>query len=289
MVGGPSGSGPVTQSTWGSTGEWSASQTRKAARANRRKAAIEENGDDGGSGRNRTPLIIAGAVALVLVVVGGVFFLTKQKDDQTAGPATSPSPQTITATPRPTITPLPPGATPGQSRDPKLHAGDNRVSAEAISFPRQGRPWSERKRLVPQLLNSSGQYVLLQENFDGEKDWYADAFVGALGTATPFDGDTQATAADLTTQVRSSMFGNVPASFKALTNGEVTRSDKPGWFYRLSVTVSSTKINAKELILTVAVFDLGDGTAVAYISDIPANRPDLKAAEAQVYKGINVG
>jgi hypothetical protein len=55
------------------------------------------------------------------------------------------------------------------------------------------------------------------------------------------------------------------------------------------VTAKSAAVTDRVLTLTVAVFDLGDGTAVAYISGIPNNRPDLKAAESQAYKGINVG
>jgi hypothetical protein len=176
----------------------------------------------------------------------------------------------------------------GQSKNPKLHEGA-RISSDAISFPRQQPPWSDRKRLVPQLVNSSGQYVLLQENFDGRTDWYADIFVGALETATPFNGNVQATASDLSAQVRSSMYRDTPATFKPLSNGSVQRTGKPGWYYQHSVTANSPQIAARVLTLTVAVFDLGDGTAVAYISDIPTTRPDLRTAESQVYKGINVG
>jgi hypothetical protein len=69
----------------------------------------------------------------------------------------------------------------------------------------------------------------------------------------------------------------------------VQRTGKPGWYYQQSVTANSPNIAARVLTLTVAVFDLGDGTAVAYISDIPTNRSDLRTAESQVYKGINVG
>jgi hypothetical protein len=177
---------------------------------------------------------------------------------------------------------------PGQSKNPKLHEG-SRIASDAISFPRLRPPWSDRKRLVPQLLDSSGQYVLLQENFDGKNDWYADAFVGALGTASGFNGNTQATASDLSFQIRSSMYGDIPVTFKSLRNGPVKRSGKSGWYYQQSVTANSPKVTARVLTLTVAVFDLGDGTAVAYISDIPTNRPDLRTAESQVYKGINVG
>jgi hypothetical protein len=131
--------------------------------------------------------------------------------------------------------------------------------------------------------------VLLQENFDGKNDWYADIFVGSLGTASGFNGDPKATAASLSIQLRSSLYGDIPVTFKTVNNGAVKRSDKSGWFFQQTVTAKSTKLTARVLTLTVAVFDLGDGTAVAYISDIPANRPDLKAAESQAYKGINVG
>ena len=55
------------------------------------------------------------------------------------------------------------------------------------------------------------------------------------------------------------------------------------------MTAKSAKVTARVLTLTVAVFDLGDGTAVAYISDIPDTQPYLRAAEGQAYKGINVG
>ena len=96
-------------------------------------------------------------------------------------------------------------------------------------------------------------------------------------------------ASDLSTQLRGTMYGAIPVEFKALRNGAVKRSGKNGWYYQQSVTVKNPKVSTRTLTLTVAVFDLGDGRAVAYISDIPTNRPDLRTAESQVYKGINVG
>jgi hypothetical protein len=85
------------------------------------------------------------------------------------------------------------------------------------------------------------------------------------------------------------MYGGIPITAKPLRNGAVKRSGKSGWYYQQSITANSPKVTARTLTLTVAVFDLGDGTAVAYVSDIPINRADLKAAESQAYKGINVG
>jgi hypothetical protein len=247
---------------------------------------------------------VAAAGVLVLIVVAAVFFVVNRGEDQTTDASTLPSPPTSgersdnsSTAPTTSTAPTAPASTrsngqdtfpPGQSKNPQLHQGA-RISSDAISFPRQQPPWSDRKRLVPQLLNSSGQYVLLQENVAGEKDWYADIFVGALGTDMLFNGNVQATASQLSIQVRSAMYRDVPATFKPLRNGPVQRTGKSGWYYQQSVTANSPTIAARALTLTVAVFDLGDGTAVAYISDIPTNRPELRTAESQVYKGINVG
>jgi hypothetical protein len=249
----------------------------------------------------RTPLVIAGAVTLVLIVAAGVFLVLNRGDDRADPvPPTTPQPNRTgsTTSPGPSQSPgQSPGPSPtggqntipaGQSRNPELHEG-NRISSDAISFPRQKPPWSDRKRFAPQVVNSSGQYVLLQENFDGESDWYADIFVGGLNTSVLFNGDPQATASDLAVQLRSSLYGDIPIKAKPLRNGAVKRSGKSGWYYQQTITANSSKVAARTLTLTVAVFNLGDGTAVAYISDIPTNRADLKAAEAQVYKGINVG
>jgi hypothetical protein len=231
-------------------------------------------------------LVIAGGVALVMLVVAAVFLITSGGDEE-AGPETTPTNQPTgnQATNQPTGQS---STKPGQSRNPKLHEGA-RISSDAISFPRRNPPWSDKKRLVEQLLNSSGQYILLQENFDGKNDWYADIFVGALGTGSGFNGDPKATAAALSIQLRTTMYGDIPVTFKTVSNGAVKRSDKSGWYFQQTVTAKSAKLTARVLTLTVAVFDLGDGTAVAYISDIPTNRPDLRAAESQAYKGINVG
>jgi len=234
--------------------------------------------------------MVGGAVACVMLVIAGFFVITSG-DDESAGPENQPTSQP-TGEPsgtQPTGQPSASGTTtPGQSKNPKLHEGE-RISSDAISFPRRSSPWSDRKRLVPQLQNSSGQYMLLQANFDGQNDWYADIFVGALGTASGFNGDPKATAAWLSREVQTSMYGDVPVTFKSAGSGAVTRTGKSGWFIQQTVTAKSTQLTARVLTLTVAVFDLGDGTAVAYISDIPINRPDLRTAESQAYKGINVG
>jgi hypothetical protein len=249
--------------------------------------------------RSKTPLLIGGVVALVLIVVAGVFFFVNRADNSADPPVTQPTdlatstmPSNTPTSSSPTPTTTPSGGQntvpPGQSKNPKLHEGA-RIASDAISFPRQKPPWSDRKRFVPQLLDSSGQYVLLQENFDGQNDWYADVFVGGLGTSVLFNGDPQATASDLSQQLPSSMYGGIPITVKPLRNAAVKRSGKSGWYYQQSITANSPKVTARTLTLTVAVFDLGDGTAVAYVSDIPTNRADLKAAESQAYKGINVG
>jgi hypothetical protein len=230
----------------------------------------------------KVPLIIGGAVVLV---IAAVFLIVNPTGDKKAGPDTTGTPTAQPTGSQPTNQS---STKPGQSKNPKLHEGA-RISSDAISFPRRTPPWSDRKRLVPQLLNSSGQYVVLQEKFDGTNDWYADIFVGALGTGSGFNGDPKATAAALSVQLRTSMYGDIPVSFKTVANGAVKRSDKSGWFFQQTVTAKSAKVTARVLTLTVAVFDLGDGTAVAYISDIPNTRPDLRAAESQAYKGINVG
>jgi hypothetical protein len=281
----------------GQAGQWSGRASRGIGGGQRGTSGPSRLGA-------RTTVIVTAAGVLVLIVVAAVFLVVNRGDDQTADPSTLPSAPTSgepsdnsSTAPTTSTAPTAPASTrsngqdtfaPGQSKNPKLHQGA-RISSDAISFPRQQPPWSDRKRLVPQLLNSSGQYVLLQENVAGEKDWYADIFVGALGTDTLFDGNVQATASQLSIQVRSAMYRDVPATFKALRNGPVQRTGRSGWYYQQSVTANSPTIAARALTLTVAVFDLGDGTAVAYISDIPTNRPDLRTAESQVYKGINVG
>ncbi|WBQ02680.1 hypothetical protein [Kribbella sp. CA-293567] len=208
-----------------------------------------------------------------------MFLITNFGDRQSADPEPTPQPTGSAPTTA--------GTGAGQSKNPELHEGE-RISSDAISFPRQSGDWSDRKRLIKQLVNSSGQYITLQTDFDGKNDWYADMFVGGLSNATPFNGDPKATATTLLGQVHKAAYGNIPVTFKALQSGPVKRSDKAGWYFKETVTAKSPKVTSV-LVLTVAVFDLGDGTAVAYISDIPVNRPDLRAVESKVYEGINVG
>jgi hypothetical protein len=236
------------------------------------------------------PVVVAGIAALVLIGAVAVYLVPDRREPLAgplppATPAPSPS---AGQSPAPTPSGSKSTVAPGQSRKPQLHEG-KRITSDVISFPRQTPPWSDRKRFAQQVVNSSGQYVLLQENIDGNEDWYADVFVGGLSTAVLFTGDPRATAADLSLQLRSSLYAGLPITAKPLRNGAVKRSGKSGWYYQQSITANSPKVTARTLTLTVAVFDLGDGTAVAYVSDIPTNRADLKAAEAQVYKGIHVG
>ncbi|TDD43415.1 hypothetical protein E1263_41675 [Kribbella antibiotica] len=275
---------PTEGGPWGGgqqAGGWGSGPSADGAGVATKPAGATKKPSGGGGGPSgaKLPLLIGGGVALILLIVTAVFMITNSGDkkaDPTPAPPTN----------QPTIPPG--GVKPGQSKNPKLHEGE-RIASTAISFPRRTGTWSDRKRLVPQLLDSSGQYLVLQEKFDGTNNWYADIFVGALGNQSRYGGDPKATALALANEVPASMYGNIQITRKAGANGEVKRSGKSGWFVQQTVTAKSSKVTARVLTLTVAVFDLGDGTAVAYISDVPTNRPDLKAAESQAYKGINVG
>ncbi|WP_202875482.1 hypothetical protein, partial [Kribbella albertanoniae] len=266
------GAGPGT----GGSGRGGGKPSKKSGGSAKKKSS----GGGGGSLGAKLPLIVAGGIALVMLVVAAIFLIVNPGDKK-ADP--TPPPPTNQPTNQPT------GATkPGESKNPKLHEGE-RIASTAISFPRRTGLWSDRKRLVPQLLDSSGQYVVLQQKFDGTNNWYANIFVGALGNQARYGGDPKATALALANEVPASLYGGIAITRKPGMNGQVKRSDKSGWYVQQTVTAKSAKVTARVLTLTVAVFDLGDGTAVAYISDVPTNRPDLKAAESQAYKGINVG
>ncbi|GAA1682660.1 hypothetical protein GCM10009745_28730 [Kribbella yunnanensis] len=281
--GGPWGGGQQAGG-WGA-GPGSGGPGRGGGKATKKKSggSSKKKSSGGGGGRSgaKLPLIVGGGIALVMLVVAAVFLIVNPGDKKKADPG----PTTPTSQP----TNQPTGATkPGESKNPKLHEGE-RIAATAISFPRRTGLWSDRKRLVPQLLDSSGQYIVLQQKFDGTNNWYANIFVGALGNQAGYGGDPKASALALANEVPASLYGGIAITRKPGLNGQVKRSDKSGWFVQQTITAKSGKVTARVLTLTVAVFDLGDGTAVAYISDIPTNRPDLKAAESQAYKGINVG
>lgn len=233
--------------------------------------------------------VIAGTVVAVLVIVAGVWYLFGRGDGKPTADPTSSSSTPGQTTGTPTGTPTSgESIPPGQSRNPAIHQG-NRIASNAISFPRLRPPWSDRLRFVSQVEDSNGQRVLLQAKFDGTNDWYANIFVGALSTAVLFNGNPQASASDLALQLRSSLYGDIPITAKVTRNGAITRTGKQGWFVQQTITASSSKLTSPTLLLTVAVFDLGDGTAVAYVSDVPTNRNDLKVFEGLVYKAVNVG
>ncbi|MET9272836.1 hypothetical protein ABZW60_24105, partial [Kribbella sp. NPDC003557] len=266
---------------WGGQADLSAGVGKRDGGKGKKKSKSSVGGGPFGG---KMPLIIAGGVAVVLLIVAAVVLLTNG-DKETADPDPN-------GTPTQSTSPTPTNQTsgkPGQSKNPTLHEGAGRIASDAISFPRRNPPWSDRKRLVQQLINSNGQRIVLKEDVVEGDDWSADIFVGGLGTASGFNGDPKATAAALSLKVRESMYGNIPVSYKTIANGPVKRTDKAGWVFQQSVTATTTAVTDRVLTLTVAVFDLGDGTAVAYISGIPNNRPDLKKAADQAYLGIQVG
>lgn len=272
---------------WGEDGNesWGGQTDLSTGVGQREKGKKKPKSPGGGGGPSgaKLPLIIGGGIAVVMLIVAAVFLIAKPGDDKKADP-------NPTGATQPTGSPTNQSSSkPGQSKNPKLHEGFARISSDAISFPRRNPPWSDRKRLVQQLLNSSGQHIVLQEKVNGGDDWSADIFVGGLGTGSGFNGDPKATAANLSVQLRTDMYGSIPVTYRTIANGAAKRTDKSGWFFQQTVTAKSAAVTDRVLTLTVAVFDLGDGTAVAYISGIPTNRPDLKAAESQAYKGINVG
>ncbi|MGW5190280.1 hypothetical protein ACWEOO_13550 [Kribbella sp. NPDC004138] len=281
--------GQQTQRAWNDDGSeaWGG-QTDLSAGVGKRDGGkgSKKSKSSGGGGPfgGKMPLIIAGGVAVVLLTVAAVVLLTKG-DKETADPDPTGTP-TQSSSPTPTNQS---STKPGQSKNPSLHEGAGRIASDAISFPRRNPPWSDRKRLVEQLINSNGQRIVLKEDVVEGDDWSADIFVGGLGTGSGFNGDPKATAASLSLKVRERMYGNIPVTYKTVANGPVKRSGKAGWVFQQSVTATTTAVTDRVLTLTVAVFDLGDGTAVAYISGIPNNRPDLKKAADQAYLGIQVG
>lgn len=232
------------------------------------------------------PLLVAAAVVLVLVVIGGVVLFVKRGDEPSADPTADPSQSsgTPTGSPSPSTT-----TTPGQSRNPSLHEG-NRSASNAISFPRQpAKSWSDRKRFARAVVESSGQYSVLQTKIDGKNDWYSNIFVGALGTSILYNGNLKSTATDLAAEVRSSFYDPVPITAKPLASAPVEIGGRKGYRIVQTINTKVKGVRSPNLYLTTAVFDLGDGTAVAYVSDIPSNRPDLLANEKAAYKGLHIG
>lgn len=241
-------------------------------------------------------LIVAVAAVVMLAIVGGVWFLVSRGDqDPQARDSTAPTqsdsdgPPEQTQPTQPTQTSPVGSTTPGQSSNPVLHTGD-RAASEAISFLRQ-RPtvWSDRKHFARVVQNSSGQYAVLQRAFDGHHDWYADIFVGTLGTAILYDGNVQAAAGDLALELRNTLYDPVPVTGRSVSSQAVTVSGHRGWMVVQEILARSTALQAPKLHLKVAVFDLGDGTAVAYVSDVPANRADLHADEQAAFRGLHIG
>ncbi|GAA2790243.1 hypothetical protein GCM10010522_04440 [Kribbella solani] len=277
--------GDVPQRAWGDEDEsWGGQADLSSGVGKRDKDKKKPKGPGGGGPLSgKLPLVIAGGLALVMLIAAAIYLITSG-NDKTADPTPTGTPTQASPTPTNQSS-----TKPGQSKNPKLHEGDGRISSDAISFPRRTPPWSDHKLFVRQVLDSSGQRIVLQRDVNGTDDWTADIFVGALGTGSGFNGDPKATAAALAIQLRTNMYGNIPATYQTVANGAVKKSGKSGWFFKQSVTATSAAVTDRVLTLTVAVFDLGDGTAVAYVSGIPTNRPDLRTAETQAYQGINVG
>jgi hypothetical protein len=272
---------------WGDDGNepWGA-QTDLSSGVGKRDQGKKKSKSSGGGGPfgGKLPLVVGGGVALVLLIVTAIVLITNG-DDTTANPGPTGTTQSTSPTPTNQSS-----TKPGQSKNPKLHEGVGRISSDAISFPRRNPPWSDHKLFVPEVRNAGGQRILLQRDAAGTRDdWSADIFVGGLGTGSGFNGDPKATAAKVSTQLQKTMYGDIPVTFKTIANGAVKRTDKSGWFYQQTVTATSAAVPNRVLTLTVAVFDLGDGTAVAYVGSIPNDRPDLKTAAAEAFKGIQVG
>jgi len=244
------------------------------------------------------PFIVAGGVVLLLLVATGIFFVARGGGDpqaqgtpSPAGATDSPSPATSdspTASVSESTAPTP-RFTPGQSRNPALHQG-NRSASDAISFPRQPpAKWSDRKRFSRAVIDSSGQYSVLQAKFDGKNDWYSNIFVGRLNTSILYNGHPKATASDVALELRNGFYQPIPITSRPTSSRPVTVAGHKGWLIRQVISARSKTPRSPNLYLTVAVFDLGDGTAVVYVSDVPANRPDLRANEAAAFRGLHIG
>jgi hypothetical protein len=243
----------------------------------------EPDDDDGGGGL-KLPLLVAAAVVFVLLVAGGVWLILGRGTDEPQAQDSPDPTQAISPSDTPSAT-----TTPGQSRNPSLHQG-NRSAAEAISFPRQPpTKWSDRKRFAQAVIDSAGQYSVLQTKVDGKNDWYANIFVGALGTSILYNGNLHSTANDLAAELRSSFYDPIPVTTRQVSSKPIEVGGHKGWRIVQAISTKTKGVKSPNLYLTTAVFDLGDGTAVAYVSDIPANRADLRANEQAAFKGLHIG
>ena len=204
------------QRAWGDDGNeaWGGQTDLSSGVGKREGKSKKKSKSSGGGGPfgGKMPLIIAGGVAVVLLIVAAVVLLTNG-DDKTADPDPTGTPtQSGSASPTNQSS-----GKPGQSKDPKLHEGAGRIASDAISFPRRNPPWSDRKRLVQQLINSSGQHMLLQ----GERRRQERLVRGRLRRRSRyrvrFNGEPEG---DRGVRCRSScakiMYGNIPVTYKTV-------------------------------------------------------------------------
>jgi hypothetical protein len=139
------------------------------------------------------------------------------------------------------------------------------------------------------VISSSGQYSVLQSKIDGKNDWYANIFVGGLGTSILYNGNLRSTANDLAIELRNSFYEPIPVTARQVSSKPIEVGGHKGWQIVQGIGTRTKGVKSPNLYLTTAVFDLGDGTAVAYVSDIPANRSDLRANEQAAFKGLHIG
>jgi hypothetical protein len=130
---------------------------------------------------------------------------------------------------------------------------------------------------------------VLQQKFDGKNDWYANIFVGTLSTSILYNGNPQSTANDLAIELRNSFYDPIPIAARQVNSRAITVGGHKGWLIRHAIGARAKGLRSPNLYLTVAVFDLGDGTAVTYVSDVPSNRPDLRAQEQAAFRGLRIG
>jgi hypothetical protein len=232
---------------------------------------------------NRTLLVALGVGVALLLVIGGVVLFSGGDDEPSADPTTTTADTSVDTT----------TTTEADTTTTEPETLSETVASGALSFTRLPAPWDDwvasGRSEIPELENTAGQYVVVQENAPSGGQWIGNLLIGDLAPSIAYSGEADLAAATqaLTDQLVASYYVT-GATATPVQSIAIDVDGHPAHFIHTELSFSQAGLDTTNEKVIVVVVETGADRPSVFWASIPYNRADLNGGMDEVYRSLTV-